>query len=84
MPAKSVTYNSQNYAGTLGSGLVCNACIIMPRLDIDTSSRVVSSRVFLKSSGYSVSQIKNRHRQTILISTEQVFLLAFNQLTGQT
>ena len=22
MPAKSVTYNSQNYAGTLGSGLV--------------------------------------------------------------
>ena len=23
MPAKLVTYNSQNYAGTLGSGLVC-------------------------------------------------------------
>ena len=22
MPAKSVTYNSQNYAGTLGSGLL--------------------------------------------------------------
>ena len=25
MPAKSVTYNSQNYAGTLGSGLAAAA-----------------------------------------------------------
>ena len=24
MPAKLVTYNSQNYAGTLGSGLLCS------------------------------------------------------------
>ena len=24
MPAKLVTYNSQNYAGTLGSGLNCS------------------------------------------------------------
>ena len=37
------------------------ACITMPRLDIDTSRRVVFSRVFLKSAGYLVSQIKNRH-----------------------
>ena len=44
------------------------ACFTMPCLDIDTSRRVVFSRVFLKSAGYSVSQIKNRHRQTILIA----------------
>ena len=45
------------------------ACITMPRLDIDTSGRVVFSRVFLKSAGYSISQIKNGHRQTILIAS---------------
>ena len=43
------------------------ACITMPCLDIDTLRRVVFFRVFLKSAGYLVSQIKNRHRQTILI-----------------
>ena len=40
----------------------------MPRLDIDTSRSVAFSWVFLKSAGYSVSQIKNWHRQTILIA----------------
>ena len=45
------------------------ACIAMPHLDIDTSRRVVFSRVFLKNAGYLVPQIKNRHRQTILIAS---------------
>ena len=45
---------------------VCNAtCIIMHRLDIDTLRRIVL--VFLKSAGYLVSQIKNRHQQAIII-----------------
>ena len=44
------------------------ACIAIPRLDIDTLRRVVFCRVFLKSAGYSVSQIKIQHRQTILNS----------------
>ena len=43
------------------------ACIAMHRLDIDTSIRVVFSQVFLKSTGYLVSQIKNRQQQTIFI-----------------
>ena len=38
---------------------VTATCIAMPRLDIDTSKRVVFSQVFFKSTGYSVSQIKN-------------------------
>ena len=37
------------------------ACIAMSLLDIDTSRRVVFSRVFLKSAGYLVLQIKNKH-----------------------
>ena len=46
------------------------ACIAIPRLDIDTSGGVFFSRVFLKNAGYnySVSQIKNKHQQTILIA----------------
>ena len=44
-------------------------CTAMPCLDIDTSLRVVFSQVFLKKVGYSVSQIKNRHRQSILIAS---------------
>ena len=45
------------------------ACITMLCLDIDTSRRLVFSRVFLKCAGYSVSQNKNRHQQTILIAS---------------
>ena len=44
------------------------ACITMLRLDIDTSRRVVFFHILLKSAGYSVSQIKNRHRQTTLMT----------------
>ena len=63
---------------------VTTTCIAMPCLDIDTSKRVVISWVFLKSTGYSVSQIKNQHWQTILIASIIIFLPASNQLTGQT
>ena len=50
---------------------VCNwlACIAMPCLDTDTSRRIV----FLKSAGYLVSQIKKRHRQTVLIEYFLIF-----------
>ena len=44
------------------------ACTTIPCLDIDTSRRVVFSRLFLKNTGYSVSQIKNQHQQSTLIA----------------
>ena len=41
---------------------VYTVCIyVYIRLDIDTSRSLVFSRIFLKSAGYSVSQIKNWH-----------------------
>ena len=45
---------------------------VMPRLDIDTRRRVV----FLKSAGYSVSQIKKRlQEENILVSSQALFNL---------
>ena len=55
----------------------------MSHLDTDTSRRVVFSKVFLKSVGYSVLQIKNRHRRQTISIVHIIFLPASNQLTGQ-
>ena len=50
MPAKSVTYNSQNYAGTLGSGLLISVLLyIMVWIYICKSSAVY---VFIVVMGY--------------------------------
>ena len=57
---------------------VTAACIAMPCLNIDTSRRVVFCRVFLKSSGYWVSQIKNWHGQAILIASISSYHLPTN------
>ena len=54
------------------------ACITIPCLDIDTSSRVVFSWLLLKSAGYSASQIKNRHQQSILIASTFSYQLPSN------
>ena len=52
--------------------------ITMSCLDIDTSRRVVFSWVLLKSAGYSVSQIKNRHWEAILIASVFSYRLPTN------
>ena len=40
MPAKSVTYNSQNYAGTLGSGLNESYWFLAEKYNINISIQI--------------------------------------------
>ena len=69
-------YIRSHLAYFLHSKLCATAnCITMPHLDIDTLGIVLFSRVFLKSAGYPVSQIKN---QTILIASIFSYLLPTN------
>ena len=64
-----ILYTHSHLASFLYSILCATAaCISMPYLGIDTSRRVAFSQVFLKNTDYSVSQIKNSHRQIILNS----------------
>ena len=64
------SYIRSHLASFLRSILCATAvCITMCHSDIDVYTRVAFSRVFLKSAGYLVSQIKNLHQQTIFIAS---------------